>query len=93
MICDYSGGVDIFIINQLLSIASLSAIGSFKARDLVQLLVLAQQLFLGSGTSFKTWWLGLSLDCEFKEIIFLKNVWEQASSISLICCALFSRVS
>ncbi|MEG3863944.1 hypothetical protein [Microcoleus sp. herbarium12] len=41
------------IINQLLSIASLGAIGSFKARDLMQLLVSAQQLVLGSGTSFQ----------------------------------------
>jgi hypothetical protein len=31
--------------------------------------------------SGKTWWLGLSLDCEFNEIILLNNVWEQASSI------------
>jgi hypothetical protein len=87
MIWDYSGGVDIFIINQLLSIAS------FKARDWMQLLVLTQQLVLGSGTSCKTWWLGLSLDCEFKEIIFVKNVWEQASSISLLFWGLLSRVS
>ncbi|WP_333472707.1 hypothetical protein [Microcoleus sp. herbarium12] len=43
--------------------------------------------------SGKTWWLRLSLDCEFKEIILLNNVWKQASSISLIRWGLLSRVS
>jgi hypothetical protein len=40
MIWDYLGEVYILIINQLLSIASFIAIGSFNARDLMQLLAI-----------------------------------------------------
>lgn len=62
------------IINQLLSVASFIAIPSFKAGDLMQLLVfVARQLVPGS-TSSKNYWMGLSLCCEFKEIILLNNI-------------------